>query len=218
MKLTLGDARKVPRRVTPLEGGHTKSRSPPSSRKKRRAVGLLKDVKKLLTTITVLAVLIFAISTLGLAAEDSATTTVSWTVNAQQSLYISSNGPSSSAKAESIYNIPEPSQGDLKRGYIKETNAVELVARSNIDWEVQVKAEDGYMGTSDSGSYRKPVSDLSVRGQESFGFQPVSTSPTIIAEGGPGEFKFGVDYKVNYDEDYKKGNYKVNLVYTITVA
>ncbi len=49
-------------------------------------------------------------------------------------------------------------------------------------------------------------------------FKQVNTSPTTIAEGQPGEFKFGVDYKVQYDEDYEEGDYQARLVYTITVA
>lgn len=93
---------------------------------------------------------------------------------------------------------------------------MELVARSNVAWEVQVKAENQYLGQSDNGNYKKPTSDLSIRGQGSF--KQVSTSPTTIAEGQPGEFKFGVDYKVQYDEDYKEGNYQARLVYTITTA
>jgi hypothetical protein len=172
-------------------------------------------MNKSLTTISVIALFVLTVSTVGLAAEDSATVTVGWTINAQQSLSVSSNN-SSSKSVESVFNIPEPDQGDLERGYIKRKNAVELVARSNVAWEVQVKAKDQYLGRSDSGNYRKPTSDLSVRGQGSF--EQVSTSPTTIAEGQPGEFKFGVDYKVQYDEDYEEGDYKASLVYTITTA
>jgi len=177
-------------------------------------------MNKSLTTISVIVVLVLSITTLGLAAEDSATVTVGWTVNAQQSLSVSSNNLSSDSSSEksveSVFDIPEPTDNDLSRGYIKKTNAVELVARSNVAWEVQVKAENKYLGTSDNGNYKKPVSDLSIRGQGSF--NQVSTSPTTIAEGQPGEFKFGVDYKVQYDEDYKEGDYQARLVYTITTA
>jgi hypothetical protein len=177
-------------------------------------------MNKSLTAISVIAILVLSLTTLGLAAEDSATVTVGWTINAQQSLSVSSNNLSSASSAskgvESVFNIPEPSKGDIKRGFIKKENAVELVARSNVAWEVQVKTEDQYLGTSDNGNYKKPSSDLSIRGQGSF--KPVSTSPTTIAEGQPGEFKFGVDYKVQYDENYEEGDYQARLVYTITTA
>jgi hypothetical protein len=176
-------------------------------------------MNKSLTTISVIALLVLAFSTVGLAADDSATVTVGWTINAQQSLSISSNtlsADSSSKTVESVYQIPEPNQDDLDRGYIKETNAVELVASSNVDWEVKVEAENEYMGESDKGNFKKPVTDLSVRGRGNF--KEVSTSPTTIAKGEPGEHKFGVDYKVQYDEDYKSGDYKAELVYTISVG
>jgi len=176
-------------------------------------------MNKFLTTISVLALFVLTISTIGLAAEDSATVTVGWTINAQQSLSISSNNTLNSSKksVESVYKIPEPDQGDFKRGYIKETNAVELVAASNVDWEVKVEAENEFMGESDEGNFKKPVTDLSVRGKGDF--QKVSTSPTTIAEGEPGEHKFGVDYRVQYDEDeYEAGDYTAELVYTISVG
>lgn len=184
-----------------------------------RAAGLPKDMNKSLSTISVIALLVLAFSTIGLAAEDSATVTVGWSINAQQSLSISSNSlssDSSSKSVESVFNVPEPDKGDIERGYIEKSNAVELVASSNVDWEVKVEAENSSMGTSKDGSFQKPVTDLSVRGRGDF--KQVSTSPTTIAKGEPGEHKFGVDYKVQYDEDYKAGDYKAELVYTISVG
>lgn len=176
-------------------------------------------MNKTLITISVIVLLVLAFSTLGLATEDSATVTIGWSINAQQSLSISSNtlsSDSSSKNVESVYRIPEPDQNDLKRGYIKETNAVELVASSNVDWEVKVEAENSSIGRSNDDSFQKPVTDLSVNGRGNF--KQVSTSPTTIAKGEPGEHKFGVDYKVQYDEDYKSGDYKAELVYTISVG
>ncbi|MFW6071763.1 MAG: hypothetical protein ACOC86_05195 [Candidatus Bipolaricaulota bacterium] len=175
-------------------------------------------MNKTLTTISVIALVVLTASTIGLAAEDSATVTVGWTINAQQSLTISSNGSSSSGKSvESVYDIPEPDDNDLQRGHIREQNAVELVASSNVDWEVKVEAINQDLGTSDDGDYTKPVSDLSIRGQGSF--KPVSANtPTTIAEGKPGEHKFGVDYQISYDEDeYEEGDYTAELEYTISV-
>ncbi len=179
------------------------------------AAGLPKDVKKLLSTVTVVTLLL-AVATLGFAAEDSASVTVGWTVNAKQSLSITSNrSPGSSNQVDSVFQVPEPSEQDLKRGYIKEINAIELVASSNEPWAVQVEAESSSLGRGKDG-YEKDVSDLFVRGQG--GFRQLSTSPMTIASGPPGEYKFGVDYRVNYSQDYKPGNYEAKLVYTITVA
>lgn len=171
-------------------------------------------MKKLLATISIITVLLLAVTTLGLAAEDSATVTVGWTVNARQSLYISSNGPNSTESAESVFNIPEPTDEDIQRGYIKKKNALRLVAVSNVAWEVQVRSENSVLGREDG--FVKRISDLSIKGQGAY--KQVSTSPTTIASGGPGEHEFGVDYKVNYGEDYKEGDYQANLVYTISVA
>lgn len=177
-------------------------------------------MNKSLTTISVIALFVLTVSTVGLAAEDSSTVTVGWTINAQQSLSISSNSLSSDSSSdgksvESVYNVPEPSDGDFERGHRIEENAVELVASSNVGWEIKVEADNSYMGTVDG--YRKPVTDLSIRGDGDF--KQVGTTPTTIASGQPGEHKIGVDYKVQYDaEEYVEGDYEVNLEYTITVA
>ena len=175
-------------------------------------------MKKLLAFVSILAILLGTITILGSAAKDSATVTVGFTVAAHQSLQISSNSSSSnssSTSVESVYTIPDPNNDDLEKGYIKEENALELVASSNIGWEVQVEAKNKYLGTSDNGKYKKPISDLSVRGKGKF--KQVSMDPITIAEGQPGTFNFGVDYKVQYDKtEYEKGNYEASLIYTIT--
>ncbi|MBS3765702.1 hypothetical protein KGY71_04190 [Candidatus Bipolaricaulota bacterium] len=142
-----------------------------------------------------------------------------WTINAQQSLSISSNNTlnssSSDEKAESVYQIPEPTEGDFERGHRIEKSAVELVASSNVGWEIKVEADSSYMGAVED--YQKPVTDLSIRGDGDF--KQLGTTLTTIASGQPGEHKIGVDYKIQYDEDeYEEGDYEVDLEYTITVA
>ena len=173
-------------------------------------------MKKLLTVILLVATVLVTVATLGFASSDSATVTVGWTINPQQSLQIKSNSTTGTSNSvESIFHIPAPSDTDLENGRIIEENAIRLVATSNIDWAVQVKAKSPSLGTG-KGGYRKPVSDLSVRGQGRF--KQVSTGPVTIASGEPGRHEFGVDYKVQYDENYKSGNYVAELIYTVSPA
>ncbi|MFP4647527.1 MAG: hypothetical protein ACOCZX_02045 [Candidatus Bipolaricaulota bacterium] len=176
-------------------------------------------MKKLISATFILTALLLAVAPFAFAAEDSASVTVSWAVNAQQSLRISSNGAtsnSSSKSVESVYEIPQPTDSQLERGFVREKNALELEAASNVDWEVKVEAQDEFMDSNTD--YDKPVSDLSVQGMD--GFNAVShQQPTTIASGQAGERTIGVDYKVSYDEEkYVEGSYEVNLVYTISVA
>lgn len=174
-------------------------------------------MKKLLTAILIAATVLVTVATLGFAASDSTTVTVNFSINAQQSLRIKSNPTNSSSDTvESVFHIPSPTDEELEEGQIIKENAIELVATSNIKWAVNVRARNSSLGTGKDG-YSKPVSDLAVRGQEG-DFKQVSTSPVNIAGGEPGEHEFGVDYKVNYDEDYKPGNYKAELVFNISSA
>lgn len=169
-------------------------------------------MNKPLTSILVLAGFLLAFTTLGLAASDSATVTVSFEVEAQQSLRIisSNSGLSSSSTSTSVqhvFEIPEPDENEVG-SYRKENDVIELEASSNTEWIVQVNSENSILGSSNGNV------NLFVAGQGNF--KPVKPSPTTIASGDPGLHKFGVDYRVHYDEDYKSGDYKVNLTYTIT--
>ncbi|MFB6290591.1 MAG: hypothetical protein ABEJ25_02545 [Candidatus Bipolaricaulia bacterium] len=167
-------------------------------------------MKKLLTVILISATVILTVATLGFATSDSATTTVSWTVNAQQSLQINSRqSTGTSDTVESNFNIPIPTQEDLKNGHsIIEENAIKLVATSNINWSVQVEANNASLARGADGY------TLSVRGLR--GFRQVKTHPVTIASGEPGRHVFGVDYKVIYNNNYKPGNHVAELVYTIS--
>jgi len=170
-------------------------------------------MKKLATIILVSVTVLAAVANLGYAASDSATVKVSWTVNPQQSLKISSNySTGNSDTVESDFNIPTPSNQELEGGHtIVKQDAVDLVATSNIDWEVQVKAKNSGLSTGEDGY------TLAVRGMGTF--KQVTTNSAAIASGEPGKHEFGVDYKVNYSEDFDTTeNYVAELVYTITTA
>ncbi len=173
-------------------------------------------MKKLFTVILFSATVFIAVATLGFAASDTATVTVGWTVNPQQSLQIKSNRTANtSTGVESTFHIPTPSNRNIEKSQVIEENALTLVTTSNIDWAVQVKAKSPTSGIGEEG-YVKPVSDLSVRGEGNF--KQISTNPVTIARGEPGQHEFGVDYKVQFDKDYKSGNYVVKLIYTISPA
>lgn len=161
-------------------------------------------------------ILLFSVSLLTVGASDSATVTVSWQVPVMQSLQIQGQATSgSSDKITSVLNLPQPTDNDLQRGYIQRQNALTLTARSNVKWAVQVQVEQPYLGTSYDGEYRKPSSDLLIRG--SSGYKQASTSPVIIATGESGSHRIGVDYKVLFDQqDYRRGDYQATLIYTIT--
>ena len=181
--------------------------------KQRWAAGLPKDMKKLLTSILVLVAFLLAFTTLGIAASDSATVSVSWTVKAQQSLKIVSTNPSlsssssSSTSVTSVLDVPEPNDEDIG-SHIQKNDALKLEASSNTPWKVQVEAENSFLRSTNG------YVDLSVRAQN--GFEQVSTDPTTIARGQPGTHELGVDYRFNYDEDYESGDYEIKLTYTIT--
>jgi len=169
-------------------------------------------MKKLATLILVSVTVLAIVANLGYAASDSATVEVSWTVNPQQSLTISSNySTGNSDTVESDFNIPTPSNKELEGGHtIVKRDAIDLVATSNIDWEVQVKAKNSGLSTGEDGY------TLAVKGMGTF--KQVTRNAVAIASGKPGQREFGVDYKVNYDENFEPGNHVAELVYTITTA
>lgn len=150
-------------------------------------------------------------------AEDTSTTRVGWSIKPYLELRVDST--SATKIGQSVTNVvkmPEPTESDFARGFIQQVNAVNLTAVSNVDWEVQVEASRDIMGTSTSGGYEKPISDLLIK--VTGGYQPVSTDPITIANGENGKHNMGVDYKILLDEeDYEPGNYKATLTYTIAV-
>lgn len=174
-------------------------------------------MRKKLLTLFLLLILSSFIAVPAYGVSDSATVTVSWKVPVIQSLkLLSGNGSSPSEDSvTSVFNIPRPTSEDLREGEIVKEDALVLKAESNVNWNVQVSAEDPYMGKSDDGEYKKPVRDLEVRGYGNW--KTLSTNPVTIAMGSSGSYTVGVDYKVNFDKDeYHEGNYQAALTYRIT--
>ena len=149
-------------------------------------------------------------------ASDSASHDIEIDIPVIQAMNIKSRSSTGSGeKVVTKYNIPEPKKADLNRGYVEKEDAVTLAVTSNVNWKVTVRAKKRYLGTSDDGTYKKPVTDLMIRC--SGNYEPVTTSQTIIAEKGSGVFNLGLDYKTNFDKDeYKPGSYEATLVYTIS--
>ncbi len=152
------------------------------------------------------------VTSLGFAVSDSATVTINFSVNAQQSLKIKSNpGSGNSDTVESTFHIPAPSNKDLENGHtITREDVITLVATSNVDFELNVSSKNSSLGMGKDG-YR-----MYVRGQGEF--KPVSTNPVTIADGEPGEHEFSVDHRVKYDENYEPGSHEEKLVFNISSA
>lgn len=169
-------------------------------------------MKKLTTIILISVTVLATVATLGFAASDSATVTVNFSVNAKQSLKIKSNpGSGNSNTVESTFHIPTPSDKDLKNGHtITREDVITLVATSNVDFELNVRANNSSLGMGKDG-YR-----MYVRGQGEF--KQVSTNPVTIADGEPGKHEFSVDHRVKYYENYEPGNYEEKLVFNISSA
>ena len=173
------------------------------------------------TTVSIIAVLIFAISILAPVAEasDSASHKIVVEVPVILVMSITSNGRTSSGETVvTRYEVLEPTDRELNQGYVEQEDAANLAITANVDWKVTLRSEKSTLGRSADGEYEKPASDLMVRcSGSSFGYQSVSTSPSTIFEGGSGIFNHGLDYKTIFDKDqYKSGSYEATLIYTIS--
>jgi hypothetical protein len=146
-------------------------------------------------------------------AEDFSIVNIGWQVVPFQSLSISN----ASAKTVSdTFIIPQPTPQDLKRGYIEKENAIVLIAKSNVNWVINVRTPNSDMGVSFDGTYVKPISDFQLRAGGSY--LTVSYHDQMLAKGPHGEHEIGVNYKVLFGEDHRDGNYKITLIYTITTG
>lgn len=163
-----------------------------------------------------LSLVIVALAAVPLLGEDSETAQVGWTIASYQTLSIVGSDGSGDGQVESRFAVPEPSDADLARGHVERPNAVRLNARSNTAWVITARAESANMGTSDDGSYTKPIRDLQVRADGGT-YTPLSQDNQIIASGGAGKRTVGVDYRVAFDQaEYRPGDYEATVVYTIS--
>ena len=125
------------------------------------------------------------------------------------------NATSSGEEVVTRYEVPNPSDEDLARGYVENEDVATLAVTSNVDWKVTVRAKNRYLGTSYDGTYKKLVSDLLVRCIG--GYEPVTTHSKVIVEKEPGIFNLDLDYKTKFHrQEYKPGPYDATLVYTIS--
>lgn len=163
-----------------------------------------------------LGLAIVALSVIPLLGDDSASVQVGWTIESTQTLSIVGGDPSRDQQVSSTFAVPEPSDADLARGHIDRENALRLNARSNTSWIVTAKSDSATMGTSDDGTYTKPIRDLQVRADDG-AYVPLSPKREVIARGPAGHETVGVDYRVNFDASaYRPGDYRATVTYTIS--
>ncbi|MFO8034907.1 MAG: hypothetical protein R6U88_07140 [Candidatus Bipolaricaulota bacterium] len=158
-------------------------------------------------------ILILAVGATAAAAEDSASTRVSWTVLPFAVVGLQGGTPGEEATANTP--LPTPTAADLARGYLEVSSAVGLTVRSNTDWTVQVESLSPTLGTSDDGTFIWSVDSLEVGvGGD---FVDVSTDPRVLASGSRGEHELTVDYRVQLPEaGVPSGDYEAVLLYTVT--
>jgi len=148
-----------------------------------------------------------------LGASDSATTTINWTVHPFATLSFASG--SGGEAVSTTFALPRPSPADLERGYLELERALTLIAVSNTDWRLTVRSEAPDLGQSYDGSYHKPLSDFQLRaaGGE---YHSISNRDQTLAEGTHGRYELEIDYRILFHPEYRPGDYRVTLIYTIT--
>ena len=150
-----------------------------------------------------------------LAVNASTTVKVCWRILPFQSLSIGSSGGSSKSVI-STYKISQPKKEELLRGYMEEKQAITLTVVSNIPWIVQVRTNNENLGVSFDKHYVKPLNDFQLRAEKSR-YITLSRENKDLAKGGKGVRRLKVDYKILTNRaNYRPGNYRAVLIYTIT--
>ncbi len=166
-------------------------------------------------TVSLLILLLAAISSTAFASRTTATVEVSWTVLPFQSLSIAGDS-SGDAAVYSRFGLRQPTEADFAVGYVEERSALTLKAASNIPWTVQVHALESNMGSSNDGTYTKPLTDFSLRSNGG-SYSSITGFDQTLASGDTGEHTLVIDYKVDTEkETHRDGDYGLTLVYTIT--
>ncbi len=169
---------------------------------------------RLVLTLLILLLATVCSATLGSGTTAAVTVEVTWTVVPFQSLAIAGDD-SSNSTVTSRFDLHQPTEIDFARGYIEKHGALTLVATSNIPWTVKVHAIESDMGTSDDGTYVKPLSDFSLRANGR-PYSSVTRFDQPLAGGDRGTHTLIIDYRIlTEQESYKEGNYGLTLVYTI---
>jgi len=159
------------------------------------------------------AVAYLSLSVILLAAEDSVTVEVSFSIVPFATISLSGGPESGSVQVAT--SIPTPTSVDVARGYLELPSAVSLTVASNTHWTVFVQALSRTLGTSYDGVFTWDIAALRVGTKG--GFVPVSMDPQAVVQGIQGEHPVSVDYRISLPETgLPEGNYEATLLYTIT--
>jgi len=163
--------------------------------------------------VSLLILLLAAISSSAFATGTTATVKVSFTVLPFQSLFIAGDD-SDDATVCSRFDLRQSSEADFAVGYIEERSAMTLKAASDIPWTVKVRALESDSGTSDDGTYAKPLTDFSLCGNGG-PYSSITGSDQTLASSDTGEHTLVVDYKVDTEKGtHRDGDYGLTVVYT----
>lgn len=166
----------------------------------------------------VIAGVVITLCALGLLQEsfsqNSASGRVSFRLAPAMSLSVLGTSPQGNGVV-SVYTIPRPTEQERQAGFIERLHALILQARSNAPWALRVRAQEPFMGTSDDGTYRKPVSDFAVRAAPG-SYLSLTVDDQTVIRGPAGEQTIALDYRVQLGPQHRDGTYRVTLIYTIT--
>ncbi len=109
-------------------------------------------------------------------------------------------------------------QDAYQRG-IEKVNASAISIKSNLNWVVTVRAEEGYFRETNKGG-EIPVSILSVRANDGE-YVRLGPDPIIISQSSDLSVedrikKIALSYKAHPDKLVHTGSYSVNLIFTVT--
>jgi len=100
---------------------------------------------------------------------------------------------------------------------LERLSANDVAVESNCKWIVEIREDDGkiiYKG--DYPDPNKPVSDFKWRMNGTAEYKDLSASDQQVTEGGPGSYKFSMDYMVDIRLTDPPGKYAAQLIYTGT--
>ena len=91
---------------------------------------------------------------------------------------------------------------------------------SDTPWRITVEALDHNLGSSDDGTYTKPLSDLQFKLSEESGWTAIRQFPEVLKESNQtGRGSFTVDWRVLLEwQNDRPGRYETTLLFTISEA
>ena len=167
-------------------------------------------------TVSLLILLLAAISSSAFASGTTATVKVSFTVLPFQSLVIAGDD-SGDATVYSRFDLRQPSEANSAVGYIEKKSALTLKAAGNIPWTVNVRALESDAGTSDDETYNKFLADFSLR-SDGGSSSSIAGSDQTLAGGDTGEYILVIDYNIDTEKGaHRDGDYGLTVVYTTDI-